>query len=79
MYGAKFTTVMANAFPQYLLSSFGLNLLYCGPELQGEFMLTTSVSASQALAAVGMEDTGLNVLSDDERRQLLDRVRDRIR
>ena len=42
-------------------------------------MLTTSVSASQALAAVGMEDTGLNVLSGDERRRLLDRVRDRIR
>lgn len=42
-------------------------------------MLTASVSASQALAAVGMEDTGLNVLSDGERRQLLERVRDRIR
>lgn len=47
--------------------------------VQGEFMLSTSVLASKALVAVGMEDTGLNVLSEAERRQLSDKVRDRLR
>lgn len=42
-------------------------------------MLSASVSASEALAAVGMEDTGLNVLTEGERRQLLDGVRGRLR
>lgn len=42
-------------------------------------MLETSVSSSEALTAVDMEDVGLTVLSEDERRQLLDRVRGRLR
>lgn len=46
---------------------------------QGEFTLSVSVSASEALAAVGMDDTGLNVLTEGERRQLLDGVRGKIR
>lgn len=45
---------------------------------QGGFMLETSVSAPEALAAVGMKDSGLTVLSDAEREKLIALVLSRL-
>lgn len=42
-------------------------------------MLEASVSAPEALAAVGMQGSGLTVLSEAERHQLIGQVRDRLR
>lgn len=42
-------------------------------------MLETSVSALEALEAVGMQGSALTVLGESERFWLLDRVRDRLR
>lgn len=42
-------------------------------------MLETSVSAPEALAAVGMRGSGLTVLSEAERKQLIERVTEHLR